>query len=194
PADEIELSPRRYTTLPPSEFHLFRPGKDLVPDMIKAGDGYHVHVSGLTHDEHGRPVITPECQDALVRRLVNKIRQNEPKIRMVEEDIPDDSDVILVSYGISSRIVFLVRELARKEGIKAGIIRPIVVWPFPEEVFRKAAKKSRPFVVVEMNMGQIVYEVERCAAGQAKTYLVPHAGGTVHNPEDILKIIREAVK
>jgi 2-oxoglutarate ferredoxin oxidoreductase subunit alpha len=73
-------------------------------------------------------------------------------------------------------------------------LRPIVVWPFPEKRIGELAGKSKGFVVVEMNYGQIVYEVERCAAGRARTLLVEHGGGTVHDPEEILEAIREAVR
>ena len=84
--------------------------------------------------------------------------------------------------------------MARKEGIKVGSVRPIVVWPFPEEAIRNLAEKVKAIVVVEMNCGQIYYEVERCAAGKADVYLVSHAGGTVHKPEQIYQKILEAAK
>ena len=82
--------------------------------------------------------------------------------------------------------------MAREEGIPAGLLRPVVVWPFPEKRIGEMAAKVKAFVVVEMNYGQIVYEVERCAAGRRPTVLVPHGGGTVHEPEEILKAIRGA--
>jgi 2-oxoglutarate ferredoxin oxidoreductase subunit alpha len=69
-----------------------------------------------------------------------------------------------------------------------------VVWPFPEKRLRALAEKVKAFVVVEMNYGQMVYEVERCAAGKARTVLVEHGGGTVHNPEDVLQAIREVAR
>ena len=84
--------------------------------------------------------------------------------------------------------------MARKKGVKVGIHRPLVIWPFPEKRIRELSKKVKAFVVPEMNMGQIYFEVERCVGGNAKTFLIPHAGGTVHSPEDIYKVIMEAVK
>ena len=73
-----------------------------------------------------------------------------------------------------------------------GLLRPVVVWPFPEKRIRELSSRVRAFVVVEMNYGQMVYEVERCAGGRARTLLLGHGGGTVHEPEEILKAIREA--
>src|SRR5512135_277045 len=105
PADQIQVSPRRYTSKKPSEFKLFEPAEgSLVPEMIKAGDGYRVHVTGLTHDERGYPAMNPIAQDKLVGRLVGKIRLNREKIIRVEEKNLAGAEVVVVSYGITSRV------------------------------------------------------------------------------------------
>ena len=193
-ADEIEIYPRRYTKLSPSEYLPFKPEKDLVPEMVKAGDGYKIHVTGLTHDEKGYPVMSWEAQEKLVRRLVEKIRLNADKIVHTEEIDMEDAEVVVLSYGISSRVAIPAIQKARKEGIKVGQFRLIIVWPFPEKKVRELARKIKSFVVVEMNYGQMFYEVERCAAGNCPTILVPHGGGWVHDPEDIYRAIKEAAK
>lgn len=193
-ADEIKLYPRRYTKLSPREYLPFKPGKDLIPEMVKAGDGYKFHITGLTHDEKGYPVMTWEAQEKLVRRLVEKIRLNADEIVHVEEIDTEDAEVVILSYGISSRVAIPAIQKARKEGIKAGQLRLVIAWPFPEKKVRELAKKIKAFVVVEMNYGQMFYEVERCAQGDCKTLLVPHGGGWVHDPEDIYKAIKEAIK
>ena len=193
-ASEIELYPRRYTKLPPKEYLPFKPGKDLVPDIIKAGDGYKIHVTGLTHDEKGYPVMSWEAQEKLVRRLVEKIRLFADDLVEIEEEQTEDAEVVVVSYGISSRVAIPAIQKARKEGIKVGLLRLIIAWPFPEKRIFQLAGKIKGFVVVEMNYGQMVLEVERAAKGKAKSILVPHGGGWVHNPEDICKAIKEAAK
>ena len=83
---------------------------------------------------------------------------------------------------------------ARKEGIKVGMLRLITVWPFPNEKIKEIAINIKAFVVPELNAGQIALEVERCAGGAAETILVPHMGGTVHNPDVILEAIKKAAK
>jgi 2-oxoglutarate ferredoxin oxidoreductase subunit alpha len=193
-ADQIELYPRRYTKLPPDQYLPFKPAKDLVPDMVKAGDGYKIHITGLTHDEKGYPVMSWEAQEKLVRRLVEKIRLHADEIVHTEEIDMEDAEVVVLSYGISSRVAIPAIQRARKEGIKVGQLRLVIVWPFPEKKVRELAKKIKTFVVVEMNYGQMFYEVERCAGDKCKTTLVPHGGGWVHNPEDIYKAIKEAAK
>jgi len=194
PATEIEIYPRRYTTLPPAQYLPYQPEADLVPLMVKAGDGYRIHITGLTHDERGYPVINAECQEKLVRRLVDKIRCNADEIVSVEEHNTEECDTVLVSFGITSRVAFRAMEMARAEGLRVGLVRLKVIWPFPEKRIRQLAGQVRAFVVAEMNLGQIVFEVERCSAGRAETFLAPHAGGTVHLPHQILRVIREAAR
>ena len=194
PADQIELYPRRYTKLPPEEYLPFKAGKDMIPEMVKAGDGYKIHITGLTHDEKGYPVMNWEVQEKLVRRLVEKIRLHADELEDIEETQMEDAEVVIFSYGITSRVCIPALQKARDEGIKVGLLRPIICWPFPEKKIKELSSKVKAFVVVEMNYGQLFYEVERCACGRAKTLLVPHGGGWVHDPEDIYNAIKEAVK
>ena len=132
--------------------------------------------------------------EKLVRRLVEKIRLHADEIVHTEEIDIEDAEVVVLSYGISSRVAIPAIQKARKEGIKVGQLRLIIVWPFPEKKIRELAKRVKAFVVPEINYGQMVLEVERCAAGKAEAILVPHGGGWVHDPEDIYKAIKEAVK
>jgi len=194
PADQIEIYPRRHTKQQPDEFTLYETGEDLVPEMVHAGEGYRFHVTGLTHDEKGYPSMTPETQDRLVRRLYHKITTATTRLALYEEEHTDDADVIVVSYGITSRVAQRAIDLARAKGLRVGKLRLITVWPFPEEKIRALAARARAFVVPELNLGQIVLEVERAAGGLAKAYGVPHAGGTVHRPEKILQVIEEAAR
>ena len=194
PAEEIEIVERKWYTGPKDKYLPYKLDKDGIPFMVKAGDGYRFHTTGLTHDERGYPVINAECQDWCVRHLCDKIRKNADKIIILEEDETDTAEVIVLSYGITSRVATRAVQKARDEGIKVGTLRLITVWPFAEKRIRELAPKVAAFVVPEINYGQIVFEVERCAAGQAKVIHVPHCGGWVHNPEDIYKAIKEAVK
>jgi 2-oxoglutarate ferredoxin oxidoreductase subunit alpha len=191
-ASEIKLFPRRYTSLPPSEYQPFRPGPDGIPEMVKAGAGYRIHVTGLTHDERGYPAMDWRSQHKLVSRLVGKIRDHTDRIARWEERGLEDAEVVVVAYGITSRVAERAVQMARAEGLKVGLLRPVVVWPFPDKRVRELAARVHAFVVVEMNYGQMVYEVERCAGDRARTLLLGHGGGTVHEPEEILQAIREA--
>lgn len=194
PVSEIEIISRRKPAVPPDEYLPFKADADLVPPMANTGDGYRFHVTGLTHDERGYPAMNAEAQDRLVRRLVDKIEKNKNEIIKLEEDGIDGAEVVVCSYGVSARVSLVAVERARNEGIRVGTLRLITVWPFCEDRVKEIAKKVKAFVVPEINYGQIALEVERCAGGMAKTILVPHMGGSVHNPETILDAIKQAVK
>jgi 2-oxoglutarate ferredoxin oxidoreductase subunit alpha len=192
--DQIEITPRRYTQLPPEEYRPFEPREDLVPDMARAGEGYRFHVTGLTHDERGYPNMSVETQDRLVRRLQTKLNPLANGRALCETENLEDADVVVVSYGITSRVAQRAIQLARASGIRAGKFRLITAWPFPAERIRELAGRVKAFVVPELNLGQMVLEVERAAAGRAKVIPVSHAGGTVHNPDTILNAIVEAAR
>ena len=194
PPDEIEVVERKWYEGPKDKYLPYKPDKDLVPFMVKAGDGYRFHTTGLTHDERGYPVINAEVQDWCVNHLVDKIKKNSPKIIEYREDQIDKAEVVVISYGITSRVAVKAVQDARKAGIKVGTLRLVTVWPFPEARIKELAAKVKAFVVPELNLGQIRREVERCAFGRAPVIGVPHCGGWVHDPDDILKAIKEAVR
>ena len=189
-----QLVERRRPDVGTEQYLPYKADGDLVPPMAMAGEGYRFHVTGLTHDERGYPAMTAEAQDALVRRLVDKIRMNRKDIIRYEEIDVADAEVVVCAYGIAARVARRAVEVAREQGIRAGLLRLITVWPFAEDRIRELAEQVKAFVVPEINCGQIVLEVERCAAGKASTTLVPHMGGSVHHPETILKAIKEAAE
>jgi 2-oxoglutarate ferredoxin oxidoreductase subunit alpha len=129
--------------------------------------------------------MSAEGQDRCVRRLVQKIRDNADDIVRYEEDQVEGADVVVVSYGITARVAQEGLQLARQAGVEVGHIRLVVAWPFPEKLIRTLAPKVKGFVVPEINTGQMVLEVERCAAGRTATVSVPHPGGGVHDPQQI---------
>ena len=138
-ADEIEIYPRRFYQGPKEEYLPYQADGELVPSIVKAGDGYRIHVTGLTHDERGYPSMTVTAQERLVRRLVNKVRLNADKIIEYKEERVQGADIVVVTYGITSRVAIPAIEQARKEGLKVGHLRLVVVWPFPEKRIRELA-------------------------------------------------------
>ncbi len=193
--DEIEIVPRRLTDLKPGEYWPYAV-KDhkSVPEFARAGDGYRFHTTGLTHDHRGYPDMSVDCQQVLVSRLLDKINLNADDIVRYDEEEIDGAEVIVLTYGITARVTRMGIDMARKKGVKVGLIRLIVVWPFPEKRVRELAAKVKAFVVPENNFGQVVLEVERCLAGKAKAVPVTHAGGGVHDPNKICEAILGAAK
>ena len=193
-ADQIDIVPRRLTKKPPGEFWPYETNGNMVPEFARAGDGYRFHTTGLTHDHRGYPTMTIDCQEKLVRRLMEKITKNADDIIMLQEVDIDDADVVVVAYGITARVARMGIALAREQGVKVGFLRLITVWPFPEKRIRELSEKVKAFVVPEINYGQIVLEVERCAGDRAEAWAVQHGGGGAHEPDDIAAAIVKAAQ
>ena len=199
PVEEIEIINRPEVhkgDVEPDFFRVYRDsangGNGYISPMVAAGEGYRIHVTGLTHDERGYPAMSPEANEWNVRRIIDKIQKHRDDIIQIEEENIKDAEVIVVSYGISARTSLWPIEMARNEGIRVGYLRLITVWPFPEERIRVLAKKVKGIVVPELNMGQMIREVERCVAGQTQVWGVHRAGGDVLEPEQVLETIRKA--
>jgi 2-oxoglutarate ferredoxin oxidoreductase subunit alpha len=190
PMDKVRIVNRKKPSVPAKEYKPFLPDKDLVPPMACFGEGYHFHATGLTHNESGYPRTSSiEDQTKLVNRLCEKIQKNSDKMVRVEEVMLDDADVAVVAYGIVARAALSAIRKAREKGIKAGLLRLITLWPFPEEQVAKVAQHVRGIAVPEMNCGQLVREVERAARETPVTFL-SKLGEEPHTPTEILEAIR----
>lgn len=191
--DEVPQAERRRPREPVELHRPFAPGGDLVPSMACAGDGYRIHVTGLTHDERGYPDMSADTHDRLVRRLCEKITRHPEAYTLYETHMLEDAEVAIISYGISARVALRALEMAREKGMKVGMLRLITAWPFPEEAVREVAASVRGVVVVELNLGQMAREVERTVQGKVPVHGVYHAGGRIHRPEEVLAGIEEVL-
>jgi len=194
PADQIPRVERKRPRHKPGDesfLAFLAEDDDLVPPIVHAGEGYRVNYDSLTHDEKGYPATLPEPHDRLVRRLVNKIRLHTDQIMEYEEVLLDDAQVVVIAYGSTARSARRAVLVAREEGIRAGLLRLITVWPFPEDKVRKLSEQAAAFVVPELNLGQMSREVERFTS--LPVVGVNHAGGVMMAPDPILDAIREVV-
>ena len=191
-ADDVPVIRPKGPREPPSgkPFLSFAPDEDMVPPIAHAGQGYKVHMTGLTHDERGYPALDPETHDQLINRLVDKIRLNADEIILFEEIDVEDADTIVISFGCTARSARHAVNEARAEGLKCGMLRMLTVWPFPETRIRELIQqgKVKRFIVPEVNLGQLRREVERLT--QLPVICLNHAGGRMPTPEDILELIR----
>lgn len=190
-AKKIKTVSRPKPTGKKDAFKPYKPGLKGVCPMPAIGEGYKVHVTGLTHDEKGYPVMSVDTQKEMITRLLGKIRNNLDDIVMTEGYRLEDAEYVIVSYGVSARTSYTSVDEARNQGIKAGLLRLITVWPFPEKIIRELARRVKGFVTVEINMGQISREVQRCA-GATPSFGVGHPGGAIIPPDDVIKTIKEA--
>jgi len=190
--DEIE---RAYRKIPKSKEQGKYPFRDWdgdgVPPMPVFGRGYRAYITGLTHDERGKPkTVEAEIHESLIRRIVDKIEKNKKDIIDYETFDLDDADVAIVSYGIASRSAIRAVKILRKEGIKAGLLKLNVVWPFDFEMIERIAERVNRIYVAEMNLGQVYHLVKEGANGKAEVELIPKIGGEVHTPKDIIERVR----
>ena len=117
-----------------------------------------------------------------------KIEENEV---LYEELMVDDADIVIVAYGITSRICKSAIEMARAEGIKVGLVRPITLWPYPKAALAKAAETAKHFLVVELNMGQMVDDVKVATDCRRPVSFFGRTGGMLPTAEDVLAEIRK---
>ncbi len=172
---------RRKPKLGPGEpYYPFQPGPDLVPDMANYGEGYRYHVTGLNHDKTGFPTGNAELMESGNRRLLEKIEFNKDKLLRYESYRTEDAKVLVVAYGSAARSSRRAVDDARGKGVKAGLFRPITLYPIPEKQLQAAAAGARKVIVPEMNLGQYIMIVERVLG-----HAVPVSGVNLVNGEPI---------
>ncbi len=162
---------------------------DGVPPLPAFGDGYRFHVTGLTHDERGFPTNDAEQAGALITRLHGKIEAHIAEISEVETFMLDDADVAIFAYGVVGRSACETVLRARAAGVKVGLIRPVTLWPFPYSHVAEVAKQVDTMIVAELNLGQLIGEVERAAAGQAEVVGHLRADGEPIAPSELLTVV-----
>jgi 2-oxoglutarate ferredoxin oxidoreductase subunit alpha len=195
PQNKVEIIKRVPVTIEKTKYHPFRTGytrSSKVPEMDKLGDEYHMLLTGLTHDWKAYPAVNdPEVHRKLVRRFYEKIRDNRDDIITFEKKYTDDADIIIVSYGITSRSVLAAVEQARKEGFRVGYFRLITIWPFPYEEIHNLSVDIRKFIVVEMNLGQIFHKINEHSHGNCEVKGLFKVGGKIPTPKEILREIKK---
>lgn len=157
---------RRWASGPTAEFKPYAPGASGVPAMARPGTGYRTHTTGLTHNETGFPTQNPDAAARNLSRLFTKLDHNADLIEATQSVHCEDAEVLIVAIGITARAAARAVDLCRQQGVRAGLFRPITLWPFPERALKAAASKARAVLVPELNAGQLVHEVTRVLSGK----------------------------
>lgn len=185
--EKLELVERTRPDCPPAEYRPYANVPDGVPPLAAFGDGYRFHVTGLAHDETGYPTNDTRKAGALIERMHAKIERHLDEIFQVERYLLDDADVCVFAYGIVAAAARDAIREARARGVRAGMLRPVTMWPFPDAAVRETAEAVGTIVVAEMNRGQLVGEVERAAGGAARIETVLRANGEPILPGELLE-------
>ncbi len=190
----IETPSRKLPSCAPEDYLAYAATKDdPVPAMAPFGSGYRWHVTGLVHDETGFPKGTPAGTVESLNRLHDKIYDNLDDIVTFENYKTEDAEFAVISFGGAARSAYAAVNLARQEGLKVGLFRPITVWPFPEKQVKELAGKMKGILVHELNYGQYVLEVERVVAGKCPVSLYGKYDNESATPEELLAEIKKVM-
>ena len=192
--DTVETVDRPRPTVPPEQYKPYAAGEDGVPEMADFGSGYHWYASSNVHDESGRLATSNhEVAWALFQRLHNKVWKHREEFTFYSTEWLDDAEVVVFAYGSTARSARAAVKMARQQGIKAGFVKTLTIWPFPDEIVSQIADKARTIIVPEMNMGQLVEKVREVSCGKAEVISVARVDGRLIPPQPILEAIREGV-
>lgn len=195
--ERVEL-PEHLTTTPrirpgPGPYRPYAADDGQVAPLAAFGAGARFHVTGLAHDARGYPTTHPAEVAAMQRRLHRKLETPPDALPPCDQVRMEDAEIGVVAIGIVARAAQEAVALARAAGIRAGLLRPVTLWPFPAAAVREAAARVHTLVVAEMNLGQMVLEVERAASGLARVTGCLRADGEPITPEEILAVLSSAV-
>ena len=194
PADELEIVNRKKPKPEDKDnFYPYEETEDLIPPMPDYGTGFKYHSTGLFHDKTGFPRGKTEDAKKLMDRLMGKINNNLDDIIRLEEDLNGDEDVVVLAYGSTVRSAISAVNQVREEGVKAGWVKLKTIWPFADDYVRELAEKVDRIIVPELNMGQLIGEVKRLAAGKAEVTGINRYDGTLITPADVVAEIKGAL-
>ncbi|MCW8895199.1 MAG: 2-oxoglutarate synthase subunit alpha [Sulfurimonas sp.] len=164
--EEVEagIVPRKRFDGAPEDYFPYDCGPTEPAVLNPMFEGYRYHFTGLHHDKNGFPTEEIETCRKLIQRLEDKVEVHKDEVESYEEFMMDDAEIMIVAYGsVSLAAKESIRHL-RKEGIKAGLFRPITIWPSPAEKIKEHTDKIEKVLVVELNIGQYHSEIQRAAA------------------------------
>lgn len=164
------------------------------PPRVDFFKGYPIHIDGLEHDKHGWPTIDPPTVHKQQTLRMQKIYHRMDEIIEFKEYEMADADVMIFSFGVSARSSLAAVKAAREQGIKVGLFQALTVWPFPKKALQERFKRIKKVLTVEMNMGQMKYEVERVASDEIDTRALLRANGIPFTPNEIIDAVKEFYK
>ena len=188
---ELEVIDRTAPTVTPDKYKPYDTSFGDVPPLAAFGSGYKFHVTGLNKMADGFPTTKAEYVQAEEERQVRKVEANAADIMKWEEYQVADADIVIVACGSTSRSARYAVDVARKQGIKAGLFRLITFWPFPEARLLEISKKVKAFITPEMNLGMTHGIVKGCIEGNAPVLGIFRVDGEPINPEQIIDKMKE---
>jgi 2-oxoglutarate ferredoxin oxidoreductase subunit alpha len=187
--EDLAVTDRIAPNMPPEWYIPYQDSASGIPPMASIGDGYRHHVTGLVHDVRGFPTQLPHEIDSFIRRLHRKITQGFHEIQMTRPCCLEDAEVAVIAYGSVARSAHRAVKDARRQGVKAGLLELITLFPFPRQAVEELLGRCRAVLVPEMNMGQISREVKRVNQGRTRIEKYNRVDGNLITPDEICKCL-----
>ncbi len=184
------IKPRKKFEGDPADYKPYGVAQDEPAVLNPMFTGYRYHFTGLHHDASGFPTEEIETCRKLIDRLFRKVDAHRDEIESNEEYMVDDAEILLIGYGSASLAIKEAVNVLREQGIKAGLFRPITLWPSPEERMFELGQKFDKVLVVELNQGQYLEEVQRCM-GRRDIEKLTKTNGRPFSPADIIEKVKE---
>ncbi|UCD86545.1 MAG: 2-oxoacid:acceptor oxidoreductase subunit alpha [Desulfobacterales bacterium] len=185
PVDRVEIIDRVSPSMPSEWYVPYEGNSRGVPTMAAFGEGYRHHVTGLVHDVRGFPTQRADEIQAFISRLFQKITQGFYEIQITKSFMMDDAEVAVIAYGSVARSARRAMSDAREQGIKAGLLQLITLFPFPRRSVESVLRQCRAVLVPEMNMGQISREVKRVNHFACQVEKYNRIDGELIRPDEI---------
>jgi 2-oxoglutarate ferredoxin oxidoreductase subunit alpha len=186
--DTVPVYEHKKPAKSPEEYLHYDDDTNYDAPIAHFGEGYRIHLSGLTHRKDGFPVATNDSKTIAwkMARLKNKIEENR-KWLFDFEQLDSDAETVIISYGSSARTALEAKnEYERQNNKKVGFIRLIMLWPFPYQQMTDILKNAKKVVVVEMNQGQVIGEIARSVGRDVEVIGVNRVDGELITPEEVL--------
>ena len=184
PRSQVEVFDRVRPNVPPQWYKPYADNSRGVPAMSVMGDGYRHHVTGLTHDESGFPTQRPDEIQAMMQRHMRKITGGFFEIQMTRSFMLEEAQVVVIAYGSVARSAKRAVRMAREQGIKAGLLQLVTLFPFPRKAVDHVLRQCKAVIVPEMNFGQISREVKRVNR-QCRVITLNRIDGQLITPAEI---------
>jgi 2-oxoglutarate ferredoxin oxidoreductase subunit alpha len=153
---------------------------------------------GINEGRSKRIINSYDLREGALERIIleriKRYKEIEEKEVLYQEKLLDDAEIVLVAYGTSARVSLSAVKMARENGIKAGLFRPITLWPYPKKRLFELADRVKKFLVVEMNLGQMLEDVKLAINGKSEVNFYGRPGGSVITTEEVYKVIEDIVK
>ena len=191
--EQVNIIDRIKPNVPPEWYKHYEDNPKYRSPVASYGEGYRFHVTGLAHDQYGFPTNRSDETAIMMDRLKKKIKHHIDDLVQIESFMMEDATTAIFAAGITARAAKTAVKAARKSGKRVGLLRPLTIWPFPNEAVRKYLNDKKTILVPELNQGQLHNEIQRVMGDKRKRKIIPlqRVDGELITPQQIVNALKE---